>query len=971
MQELKKTAVRGVAFLLAFILFVASGAPAGLAQPATEDPLDALLREGGAMGYDQYLMARADAAYPQTAVDGQLPAADQDLDGLSLPAAFSEQSGALALTQTGDTATITAQVSEAGLYQLELTYLALPARRSNIELTVSVNGHIPFEQAERLILRRVFDTQGPITRDSRDNDVRPEMAEKETWQTFRLQDSNNHFDQPFYFYLNEGENQIGLTLRAEAVAVAALRCLPAVDLPTYAAYKASHPDTQHALDLVIQAEDAGARNSEVIYALAARGDSALQPADPVKTRLNTLGGYAWKNQGEWVTWQVDAPQAGWYQLYLYALNDFVRGMPATRRLYVDGQVPYQEALALSIPYNVSWQMVTPKDAQGEPLMLYLTQGTHTLRLEVAPGRNAKSLMRLETLLRRMNRLYRQIIVITGDNADGSRISIDLNRDFHLDRKIPGLIPELQDIADSLRTEYALLADYAGSGSEAALLNQAAIQLDSFIDRPDLIPARLESYKGNLSSLSSWVLYMREQPLQLDRLHLVGKQAEQPTAGSGFVNQALFRTKGFLGSFTEDYSAVGNIYGREAGEPLQVWVCSNDLGATGISSGRDQTQVIKELVDQYFVTQYGIPVNLSLIDGSATLMQATLGGKGPDVALTVYKELPVNLAMRGALLDMSQFDGVDEVLGQFHDSALVPYRYRDGLYALPETQNFDMIFYRADIFEEMGLEIPQTWEELRALVPVLQKQGMQIGIAAPTVTNNNTSGFQTQLFQHGLNYYTEDLARTTFDTAPALEAFRAWTELYTKYSLPVQYDFFSRFRTGEMPLAIAPYTTANTLAAAAPELNGLWQLAPIPGTRRADGSLSRAEGASGTGVILLADTKLAQEGFQFASWWVSADTQARFALALESLMGSAARWPTANQEAFLRVKWTARQQEALLTQWADVDDIPQLPGNYITNRNLTFAFRAVVYNNRIPREVLNRYNKEINKEIQRKWEEFSQ
>jgi len=175
----------------------------------------------------------------------------------------------------------------------------------------------------------------------------------------------------------------------------------------------------------------------------------------------------------------------------------------------------------------------------------------------------------------------------------------------------------------------------------------------------------------------------------------------------------------------------------------------------------------------------------------------------------------------------------------------------------------------------------------------------------------------------------------------------------------------------MPLAIAPYTTANTLAAAAPELNGLWQLAPIPGTRRADGSLSRAEGASGTGVILLADTKLAQEGFQFASWWVSADTQARFALALESLMGSAARWPTANQEAFLRVKWTARQQEALLTQWADVDDIPQLPGNYITNRNLTFAFRAVVYNNRIPREVLNRYNKEINKEIQRKWEEFSQ
>lgn len=121
--------------------------------------------------------------------------------------------------------------------------------------------------------------------------------------------------------------------------------------------------------------------------------------------------------------------------------------------------------------------------------------------------------------------------------------------------------------------------------------------------------------------------------------------------------------------------------------------------------------------------------------------------------------------------------------------------------------------------------------------------------------------------------------------------------------------------------------------------------------------------------MLATTGMPQEAFRFLSWWTSTETQAQFALALESLMGSSARWPTANREAFLRIRWTNGQQQALLEQWGDVDDIPQLPGNYITNRNLTFAFRAVVYNNKTPREVLNRYNKEINKEIQRKWEEF--
>ncbi|MHC1785750.1 MAG: extracellular solute-binding protein [Christensenellales bacterium] len=918
-------------------------------------------------GYAAYLAGFSEAAYPQEALqadlrDAGIPLRDDPLH---------QRGEVLMLERPGDAVSLLVKAPQAGLYQLEIDYLALPARAGSIEISILINGEIPFLQSKGNLLRRLFHTPGPITRDSRGHDVRPEMVEQMAWQSVRVQDHNNHFAQPFYYYLSQGENRVGIRLLAESVALAGLRFLPAQAPPAYSEYASRYPAAGSAGSILIQAEEAGLRSSEVIYALAARGDAALHPSDPVKTRLNTIGGYAWRQQGEWVEWIFDAPEDGWYALSMHLLNDFVRGMPSTRRLWVDGSVPFMEAQAVSIPYAIAWQDFRLEGADGRSLPLYLSRGQHSLRLEVAPGENAGTLRRLEEAIARMNLLYRRIIVITGDNADGSRVSIDLNRDFHLETKIPGLLEDLASLSATLRQEYAAMSAYAGRGSEAALLNQAAIQLDSFIDRPDLIPARLESYKGNLSSLSSWVLYMREQPLQIDSIALTGTAGTPPANGVTIFDRIGFRWQGFVGSFMEDYSAVGEVYSSQAVRPLQVWVCANDLGATGISSGRDQTQVIKELIDQYFVPKSGIPVNLSLIDGSSTLMQATLGGKGPDVALTVYKELPVNLAMRGALLDLSQFKGFRELLPAFHESALLPYRYKGGVYALPETQNFDMIFYRADIFEEMGLQVPQTWEDLRALVPVLQKQGMQIGIAAPTVTNNNTAGFQAQLFQRGLNYYTADQTRTTFDEAGALDAFKAWTELYTKYSLPIQYDMFSRFRTGEMPLAIASYVTANTLAAGAPELTGLWGLAPIPGTRRSDGSIDRSQGATGTGVILLANTSLPDQAFTFASWWTSSQTQAQFALALESLMGSAARWPTANREAFLHIKWTQQQQEALLTQWEDVDDIPQLPGNYITNRNLTFAFRAVVYNNKTPREVLNRYNKEINKEIQRKWEEFGQ
>ena len=39
----------------------------------------------------------------------------------------------------------------------------------------------------------------------------------------------------------------------------------------------------------------------------------------------------------------------------------------------------------------------------------------------------------------------------------------------------------------------------------------------------------------------------------------------------------------------------------------------------------------------------------------------------------------------------------------------PYIYEGGVYAVPETQNFDMLFYRTDVFAELGLTPPETWE----------------------------------------------------------------------------------------------------------------------------------------------------------------------------------------------------------------------------------------------------------------------
>ena len=113
-----------------------------------------------------------------------------------------------------------------------------------------------------------------------------------------------------------------------------------------------------------------------------------------------------------------------------------------------------------------------------------------------------------------------------------------------------------------------------------------------------------------------------------------------------------------------------------------------------------------MVDDTFTPKTGIQVNVKLID-VATLLPAVVAGTGPDVALTVAQTEPVNYALRKASLDLSQFDDLDDVLSEYYPSSYESYKFNGGIYALPETQNYNVLFYRTDICEELGIEIPDT------------------------------------------------------------------------------------------------------------------------------------------------------------------------------------------------------------------------------------------------------------------------
>ena len=312
---------------------------------------------------------------------------------------------------------------------------------------------------------------------------------------------------------------------------------------------------------------------------------------------------------------------------------------------------------------------------------------------------------------------------------------------------------------------------------------------------------------------------------------------------------------------------------------------------------------------------------------------------------------------------------------FYPSALAALTYDDGdgdgVYGLPETQLYSVLFYRTDVLEELGLSVPNTWAELIAMLPTIQGNNMSVGIPYPDISNPDISAFVSMIYQNGGAIYDEDAKNTTIDSEAGVTAFDLYTSLYNDYGLPTVYDFVSRFRSGEMPLGVAYYNTYNTLSVSAPEIRGLWDFTLLPGTLQEDGSIDRSVHSSGVCCMMIAtdDEKVKQNAWQFMKWWVSSDTQVSFGRELESVLGSSARYPTANTKALEQLAWSTDQLKVLKEQQSWTVGFREIAGGYSTTRHITNAIRKVINDKDDARETLLNYARTINEEITIKRREF--
>ena len=990
----------------------------------TDVTLEELRELLNAITYEEYSAKYHNVANATQTVQVPIDQYDTKDEGFKME----EKGGVNALyTPQNGSVSWTVDVPETAKYAIKIEYYPDQNRATSIERILKINDEVPFAEARFLTLPKRWvndyvdfeissdlvskakevgyeviqkDGKSYITfpdyvteamsqfaeeyevrffqRDITNNELRPTTSDEPDWMTYYLKDSSGYYTENFAFVLEKGANKITLEGQNEPMSIKAITLYPLESIMSYADYIKKYADKPIGQDNIkLEAELATVMSNKTIYAVEDRSCAINSPTDVTCSVLNTVGGEKWATAGQWVEYSFKVSSSGMYDIVSRYRQNILDGMYTCRSFFIysdglqpgaDGYyngTPFAEALKLVYSYDDAWQVTkmsgVEEDTNGDGKIdeddvqksysVYLEKDVvYTIRYEVTLGMMGDVVRRVEAVLNAINTDYLNIIKLTG-------LSPDSYRDYGFSQVMPDT---MVDMVIQSRELYKLAEELTAisgeKSSNVATLEKVARLLEEMGTDDDEVAKNLTTLKGYIGTLGTFLSDAQTQPLQLDYIMIQPTTAELPAAEPNFFQTMMHEVLGFFQSFVRDYNNMGALVETEEGS-AEVWM----------ASARDQFLVVRNLVNNDFTPKTNVPVDLKLVAGG-TLLPSILSGSGPDVYLGLGSGDVINYAIRSALLSIEHFDDFKSYTeNNFNEAAMIVLGIEDAdeqmhYYGLPESQGFSMMFVRIDIMADLGLEVPRTWDDIMSCIPTLQANNMQIGL--PT-------DFQIFLYQQGGELFADEGMRINLDSKIGLASFEKMCNLFTMYSFPYQYDGANRFRTGEMPIIIGDYTGFyNQLKVFATEINGKWEFMPMPGEINADGSINNVAVSGVAATVMVKGCDQADRSWEFMKWYTGESFQVGFSNEMVAILGPSAKQNVSNKNALASLPWTTDEYQQIQLQFNNLASIPNYPGAYIIGRYTNFAFLSAYNDNMNPSDAMLEYVPTINKEIERKRNEFN-
>lgn len=864
--------------------------------------------------------------------------------------------GEAALLGAGESLTLPVQVPADGSYALALTYQTVGNTivQSTVTVTVDtttvksyVNG-VWHDESKAYILDRYH------------NEVTPSQKKLDVFVTDYVRDCTTVDLEPSVFVLKAGQTNITVENNDQDILLSSVMLTKLPKIHTYDTYSASYDGSTPTQPIIIEAENYIAKSDSYVRTKADI-NSSCYPYSSFQKLLNAVDYYSWKTAGQRIVWQFEVQEAGWYHLAFHYTQSQKEGQAVYRNVEIDGQVPFAEAKEVGFTYTGSNYANRTLQVDGKNAKIYLTAGKHTISMYTSVPSMAPIVEEINAISSELSSIGLDLQQVAGSNAD-------VNRTWDIETYIPGVTEHLEQLRQRLLKVYDELGSMSGTtASSCANLKQAAGIIQQALKRPDKLPTYVEQLSVGSGSatdmLAQLVNNIKEQGMSLDRIYLYGDSYELPAEDAGFVKGLWHGTLRFVDSLMNRDGSYG-VSDEALTDPDAITVWVNRPIA--------YVETLQLMADTQFTPQTGIKVYFSIMPAESKLLLANASNTCPDVALGVDGDRPYQLGARGAAYDLTQFDDfaafVDET---YYAYDLEPFVYDGSIYGIPETKNFYVLMYRSDIMEKLELEVPQTWEDVQSIMPVLRRNGMTFFMPLSGATGTKPLGSTAPFFlQYGAELYSEDGLTTELNSEAGIEAFTMLTELYTLYGVQNNApSFYNNFRYGVMPVGVADFSSYIQMLYAAPEIADKWEITLTPGVMQTDGSINRQQVSVSSSDLIMNSTKKADKAWAFLKWWMSEETQVEFAYTLQTKYGSEYVWNTANKLAFSQMSFPKAHAMVIQEQWANSENYRIMPATYMLERELSNAWYQVVNENESPRAALNEAVFTINQEMAIRMQQF--
>lgn len=876
----------------------------------------------------------------------------------STDAVFTDDYGYTSAVQIGERGSIELELNVVadGIYYMCFDYLADSDTILPVEAQFMIDGDFPFYEMRQQVLESQWSTPQQKSYDSYGNEVVGIPDKVYEWQNKYIMDSTYRYSGPLGIELTKGRHTVTVTLKEGTLLLGNFKLTAKPQVEAYTGSERAEGDGF----IEIQAENFTYRNASSIHATC-EYDPNLYPYQAGNRIMNTVDSTSFSEGGQQISYQFTVEKEGNYYLAFHYSQSDKSDFPVFMNIRIDGELPNTEFENCAFAYKKDYNLYTLLDSEGNKISVPLGAGQHTISMQISmePLRNA--LETIEQIMGKVNDLSLEVTKVAGTNKDKYR-------DFSLESYIPGIGDTLIQWADELAAVMEEARTYNQDKKKIAAFSSISIaenQLRSLAKKPDELIYRIDELATSTSSvnqhLANLIDSLNGNDFSLDSIYLYQEDAAKqlPRHKNVFVKAGLGIVR-FCTSFGKQAYSSSNTNP----EHLQV----------SVNRSRQHLEIMQQMITEEFTPQTGIEVDLSLMPDQTKLVLANASGDSPDVATGVNYSIPFELGIRGALKDLTQFDDFAEVAGRYTEGLLMPYVIDDSVYAIPETMNFQVLFYRKDILDKLGLEVPDTLEDVEAMLPDLQMRGLNFYYpTARTVGMKTFLDTTPIIFQSGgrlYDTYVEDVAITSEEV---VEGFTTLTNLFTIYNLPKDVpNFYQHFRNGDYPIGISDFGTYNLISNAAPEIDGSWGVALIPGVKDENGEIMRYSSAGAESTFLFNSTPEREEqAWEFVKWWSSAQVQAEFGQRLQITYGDEYYWNTANCEAFAQLPWDSDDKEVISEQLTWTMEAPRALASYMVERELSDAYNLVVLGAKSAnvREALDDAQKNIKRETLRKLEEF--